>query len=309
MIVLDEKKVFNYHKETYIALGSFDGLHIGHLSLIEKTISLAAENNGLSMVFSFKNHPLTLVNKEIAPKLLMDNETKLEIIEKLGIDISCIVEFNENFMKIEPEEFIKILVKKYKAKGIIVGFNYRFGYKNRGDVNLLKSLSKEVGFELHILSACKYKDEVVSSTRIRECISNGNIEESNVMLLRPYMLKGKVKEGKKIGRTIGFPTANLDYNKDFVIPKVGVYYTNVEYNSKIYKGITSVGFNPTVNGKELTVETNILNFEKNIYEDELKIYFIERIRNEKKFNSLEELQSQLYKDKEYAAEHKVIINS
>ncbi|GIM27796.1 riboflavin biosynthesis protein [Clostridium polyendosporum] len=309
MIVLDEKKDLNYHKETYIALGSFDGLHIGHLSLIEKTISLATENNGLSMVFSFKNHPLTLVNKEIAPKLLMDNETKLEIIEKLGVDISCIVEFDESFMRIEPEEFIRTLVKKYKAKGIIVGFNYRFGYKNRGDIALLKSLSREIGFALYVLNAYNYKDEVVSSTRIRECISNGNIEESNVMLLRPYMLKGKVKEGKKIGRTIGFPTANLDYNKDFVIPKVGVYYTNVKHDSKIYKGITSVGFNPTVNGRELTVETNILDFKKNIYGDELKIYFIERIRNEKKFNSLQELQSQLYKDKEYAAEHKVVINS
>lgn len=305
MIVIDEKFNELSKENTYIALGSFDGLHIGHLTLINKAKELANEFNGKSMVFSFKNHPLSFIKPEFAPKLLMNNEEKITLLKELGIDICCLVNFNEEFMKIEPEDFIRLLCEKYKAKGIIVGFNYRFGYKNKGDLNLLKKLETIYGYKVYVLDAFTYKEEVVSSSRIREEISNGDIEEANKMISREYCLTGKVISGKKLGRKLGFPTANLEYDDNYVLPKVGVYYTKVLVNNEIYKGITSVGYNPTVNGDKLTVETYILDFNKEIYNSNIKVYFIKRIRDEKKFNSLEELVDQLKSDKEFAIKQQI----
>lgn len=308
MILINDGYEKKFTKPNYVALGSFDGIHQGHLKLINKAIEISKENNGLSMVYTFTNHPLTVINKEKAPKLIMDSKTKLEILDKLGIDMVCLVDFNQEFMHIEPEEFINILVERYNAKGIIVGFNYRFGHQNRGDIKLLQELSERLNFDLHVVSPYKSANEVVSSTKIRMSITEGNVQEATELLNRPFLLRGEVIDGKKLGRTIGFPTANLKINEDMVLPKIGVYYTNVEYFGEIYKGITSVGLNPTVCGKNITVETYILNFDKNIYGDELKVYFIERIRNEEKFNSLDALKNQLYKDKEFAKKRKIQIN-
>ncbi|GKU24747.1 bifunctional riboflavin kinase/FAD synthetase [Clostridium folliculivorans] len=307
MIIIDENSKISLQKSSFIALGSFDGLHLGHLSLINKTLELAKENSCSSMVFTFKNHPLTVVNKDRAPKLLLDNATKLEILEELGIDIACLVNFNEDFMKIEPEAFIEMLLRKYNAKGIIVGFNYRFGYKNKGDINLLKALSEKYGFELHIMGALMNEENIISSTKIRNLLIDGDLDDANALLTRPYILRGTVVRGKQLGRTLGFPTANTEVDSSSVLPKIGVYYTNTVYKSKLYKSITSIGYNPTVNGKNITIETYILNFNKNIYGDELKVYFLERIRNEEKFNSLKELQQQLISDKAFAESRKNLI--
>ena len=173
-------------------------------------------------------------------------------------------------------------------------------YKNKGDINLLKSLEAVYGYKVYVLDAYSYGEEVVSSSRIREEISNGDLEEANKMLSREYFLEGKVIHGKKLGRQLGFPTANLEYNSNYVLPKTGVYYTNVLVNNEIYKGITSVGYNPTVSGdKKLTVETYILDFSEEIYDLQMKVYFIKRIRDEEKFNSMEELINQLKDDRNF----------
>jgi riboflavin kinase/FMN adenylyltransferase len=258
MIIIDENSKISLQKSSFIALGSFDGLHLGHLSLINKTLELAKKNSCSSMVFTFKNHPLTVVNKDKAPKLLLDNRTKLEILEELGIDIACLVNFNENFMKIEPEAFIEMLLNKYNAKGIVVGFNYRFGYKNKGDINLLKALSEKHGFELHIMGALMNEENIISSTKIRNLLIDGDLNGANALLTRPYILRGTVVQGKQLGRTLGFPTANTEVDSSSVLPKIGVYYTNTVYKSKLYKSITSIGYNPTVKGKNITIETYIL---------------------------------------------------
>lgn len=299
MVVIDDIIMKNKECNNFIALGSFDGLHYGHLSLIRKTLELAKKNNGKSMVFTYKNHPKTLIRPEDAPKLIMDLKTKIDYLKEEGIDIVILREFTKDFMNIEAEEFIKLLCETYNIKGIIVGFNFKFGYKNLGDIELLKSLEKKYDFKLHVMEPYKTNNEVISSTRIREAITTGNVSDASKMLLKPYSLSGEVIYGKQIGRTIGTPTANLNYNKDMIIPKTGVYYTNIEYNGKKLKGLTSVGYNPTVNGKELTVETFILNFDKMIYGEEIKVYFIERIRDEIKFNSLNELINQIEKDKDF----------
>lgn len=287
-------------KSTYVALGSFDGIHKGHLALINKSIELSKNNDALSMVYTFKNHPRAFINKEGAPKLLVTLHEKVKILEDLNVDLSSFVEFDRNFMKLEPEGFIDNLIRNYNVKGIVVGFNYRFGHKNKGDVKLLKELCDLKGIELCVIEPFTYKAEVVSSTRIRKALLEGELDDANNMLGRYFFLSGEVVSGKRIGRTINFPTANLKTDEKVILPKIGVYYTNVEVNRKIYKGITSVGNNPTVNGKNITVETHILNFHEDIYGKNIKLYFISKIRSEKKFNSLEELKEQLIKDKKFA---------
>ncbi|MDS0524883.1 bifunctional riboflavin kinase/FAD synthetase [Clostridium sp. SHJSY1] len=288
----------------YIALGSFDGLHKGHLTLIEKLVDLVKDSKGKSIVYTFKNHPRTLINSKSVPKLLLDNFSKEEILKEKKVDLVYFEEFTEEFMKKTPEDFVKYLIEKFKIKGIVVGFNFRFGYKNMGDVKLLNELSLKYNFEVWVMKPCKFDEEVISSTRIREEISNGNLEKVSEMLTREYFLKGTVVYGRQIGRTIGFPTANLEYSKSILLPKDGVYYTNVLLKNIKYKGITSIGNNPTVNGNTITVETFILNFNGNIYGDEIKVRFIKRIRDNIKFNSINELKDQLNKDKIFAEKQK-----
>ncbi|MGL5380967.1 bifunctional riboflavin kinase/FAD synthetase [Clostridium sp.] len=307
MIVLNDIIIKDKHKDNYVALGSFDGLHLGHLSLIKKVVEMAREKNANSMVFTYINHPRALINKDLAPKLIMDLQSKIQCLEKEKIDVVALRNFTQEFMKMSPEDFIKLLCEDYNVKGIVVGFNFRFGHKNQGDVHLLEKLKNKYNYELHVMEPYKYKEDIISSTRVRGSIQEGKVSEAFEMLSRPFMIRGKVTHGKKLGRTIGFPTANLSFNEDVIIPKIGVYYTNVAWNGKLFKGITSVGNNPTVNGQQLTIETYILDFNSMIYDEEIEVYFIERIRDEKKFNSLDELVNQLFKDKEFALENKKIM--
>ncbi|MCD2501021.1 bifunctional riboflavin kinase/FAD synthetase [Clostridium sp. NSJ-145] len=297
MLVLDNVNLLEPKRSNYVALGSFDGLHIGHLSLINKVKELAKDNEGKSMVFTFKNHPRTVIMAENNLDLLMTNREKIDILLNENVDILALKTFDKEVMKMDPEEFIKWLCNDYSIRGIVVGFNFRFGYKNLGDIDLLNELKEKYNYELYVMEPYIYEGDVVSSTRIRKEILNGNVAIANKMLSRPYTINGNVVHGKKLGRQIGFPTANINLTEDKLIPKVGVYYTNVEVNGKIYKGITSIGNNPTVNGKELTIETYILDFDKYIYDEEIKLYFIDRIRDEMKFSGIDELVCQLKKDK------------
>lgn len=307
MIVIDDIIMDNKESDNYVALGSFDGLHYGHLSLVRKTVEVAREKNGKSMVFTYKNHPKTIVKPDSVPKLIMDLDTKLEYLEEENVDIVVLRSFTKEFMSMEAENFIKLLCEDYNVKGIVVGFNFRFGHKNLGNVDVLKNLQKKYGYELYIMDPYTYKGNAISSTRIRNCILEGEVKEATNMLSKPYSIKGKVIHGRHIGRRIGFPTANLEFNDKMVIPGKGVYYTNVKYKDRTFKGITSVGNNPTVNGKELTIETFILNFDEMIYDEELKVYFIEKIRGEMKFDSIDKLVAQIKKDEDFAMSKDIII--
>ena len=306
MLIYDNKAFDEESRNNYIALGSFDGLHLGHLSLVRKVKNLAAKNGGKSVVFTFKNHPRTFINNNNL-ELIMTNEEKLKVLECENINVVAFKDFDENIMKISPEDFVEWLCESYNVKGIVVGFNFKFGYKNLGDIELLKKFEEEYKYKLYVMEPCKIQGEIISSTTIRKELIEGNVRKAFNMLSRPYMLSGKVIDGKKLGRTIGFPTANLEIDKEKVIPKKGVYYTNVKINEKIFKGITSVGNNPTVDGQELTVETYILDFSNDIYGKEINIYFIDRIRDEIKFNNLNELIEQLKKDKKFAEKSSEVI--
>lgn len=307
MVILDDINFKKRTRESFVALGSFDGFHLGHLSLVDKTISLAKDNKGKSMVFTFKNHPRTLVTPSKKIELIMSNEEKINVLRDKNIDVLAFKTFDERIMKMDPEEFIKWICLDYSVKGIVVGFNFKFGYKNLGDLELLKKLKEKYEYDLWIIEPYKLDGEIVSSTKIRKLLSEGNVEGAFSMLSRPYSLLGEVIHGKKIGRTLGFPTANIKISSNKIIPAVGVYYTNVKVNEEFFKGITSVGHNPTVNGKELTVETFILDFDGYIYGKDITVYFIEKIRNQVKFNGISELICQLKKDREYAEEKQIIV--
>lgn len=300
MIVIEDNFNLIFDSPTYIALGSFDGLHLGHMSLITKVVELSKANKAKSMVYTFKNHPLSVIDSYRVPKLIMKNETKLKLLEKHDVDIVNLANFDMDFMMITPENFIRKMVESYKVKGVIAGFNYRFGYKNQGDVNLLVRMCKRLNVETYIMDSVKYGNEVISSTKIRELLSTGDITTANKMLIEPFSINGIVIQGRQLGHTIGFPTANLEFDKEFVIPKGGVYFTMLECNNRRYKGITNIGFNPTVKGNILSIETHILNFNKIIYGDKIKLYFVQRIRDEINFDSIESLSYQLEKDKKFA---------
>ena len=305
MLIIKDNFKTKLEFPTYIALGSFDGLHLGHMSLIDRTVQLAKENNAKSMVYVFQNHPLTVINPEISPKLIMSNNTKIKLLEDSGIDIVNLVSFDKDFMKITPEEFIKNMVNFYNAKGIIIGFNYRFGYKNLGDVQMLQRYSRVLGYKLYVCEAVSKNHELVSSSKIRHLIAEGDVVKARLLLGRPIAATGEVIKGKQLGRTIGFPTVNLNYNKGYILPKGGVYFTTIEYDNIIYKAITNIGYNPTVESGKLSVETYILGFDKQIYDEVIKINFIKRIRDEVKFDSIEQLKKQLEEDRKYAYNQKI----
>lgn len=308
MIVINNYSEKILESDNYVALGSFDGLHKGHLALINKALEVAEKKKGKSMVFTFKNHPRSFIYKNFSTNLIMENEKKIEILKDKKVDILCFKDFDVEFMKLSPEEFIKLLVEKYNVKGIVVGFNYKFGYKNLGNVELLTEFKQKFGYELYVIDKYLYDGDVISSTRIRKLILEGEVSEAMEMLSRPYSLIGKVVHGRKIGRTMGFPTANLDVNKNSILPKIGVYYTNVKVNNNLYKGITNIGNNPTVDGKKITIETYILDFDKDIYGEYMEVNFIKKIRDMKKFNDLKELKEELERNKEFARNQKLYIS-
>lgn len=294
-------------EKTYIALGSFDGLHWGHIKLINKCIEISKQNQGKSMVYTFINHPLTVVNPTSAPKLIMGNEDKIELLKEIGIDMTCLVKFDEKLMRLTPEQFILELINKYSMAGVVVGFNYRFGHRNSGDVQLLKELSEKYNFSLSVMKPENKDDELVSSSRIRKLIEDGDMVKANEMLYQTFKLNGRVVQGKKLGRKLGYPTANMEVNDKYVIPKNGVYYTVVKYKGKLFKAMTNVGLNPTVEEtNNVKIETYILDFEQDIYDEYIDLYFLERIRDEIKFSNIDELTKQMKNDYSYVNNRNIV---
>lgn len=286
-------------EKSVVTIGNFDGPHKGHQVLIKKTIEYAKLNNLKSVVFTFENHPANYFAPN-AVKNIVTNKEKIKRLKDLGIDYVINISFDEYMTKISAYDFVKeILVSKLNAKKIIVGYDFNFAKNKEGNTTVLKNLSSEFGFELEVVKPIKIKGQRVSSTLIRDLILKGRVCEVCDYLGYSYELSGKVIHSKKLGRTIGFPTANIDINEELIIPKGGIYVTKVYLDNEVYYGATNIGYNPTVNGQKLSIETNILEFNKDIYGEIIKIEFIERIRDEKKFSSIEELKNQLAKDTSY----------
>lgn len=286
-------------KESVVTIGNFDGIHKGHQVLIEKATEYAKKNNVISTVFTFNNHPVNYF-KPNSIKNIITNNDKIKILKTMGVDYIINIPFDEYMTKISGYDFVKdILIDKLGAKKIIVGHDFTFARNKEGNIDLLKELSKKNGFLLEIVNPVKIDDIRISSSYIRKLILDGKVEDARKYLGRNYKLSGEVIHSKKLGRTIGFPTANISIDENIIIPKVGIYATKVYVNGTIYYGATNVGYNPTVNGNKLSIETNILEFNDDIYGKIITIEFLERIRDEKKFNGIEELKSQLQKDTNY----------
>lgn len=296
---MENIKLQNYNEErfeTAIALGNFDGVHVGHKKLILSMVEAAKDLNLMPSILLFDNHTKKVTNGK-APLCLTSNVQKEQMVKALGVEVIYSILFDEYLMKSQPEEFVQnILVDKLNTKLVVVGFDYRFGHKASGDVEVLKDLGNKYGFKVIVLEPIYIEDILVSSTKIRELILDGNLELANMMLGRYYQMMGKVIPGNKIGRTLGFPTANLELMNNYTLPKLGVYRTKTIIGERTYLSATSVGYNPTFKNDNVKIESHIIDFEEKIYDQILYIDFIEYLREEAKFDNIDDLIDQIDKD-------------
>ncbi|RLD21114.1 MAG: hypothetical protein DRI33_00175 [Caldiserica bacterium] len=292
-------KIYKYgdsvKENTVVTIGMFDGVHRGHQLLIEETIKVAKMKNTTPFVYTFYSHPI----KEMKRKFLTLLEEKLFLLRENGIQCTYVVEMCNKFMKLSPEEFFKKeIVQKVNAKGIVVGEDFRFGYRRTGNVTYLKKLAKPFGIDVYSISLFDINGKTVSSSFIHQLIMNGKIETANAFLGYMFFISGDVVKGRGVGRLLGFPTANIAYkNGSKLLPPVGVYITLAETGGKFFQSVTNVGFNPTF-GKndQLKVEIYFIDEKKDLYGTDVKLHFLKRIRDEKKFDKPQNLIEQIHQD-------------
>ena len=295
----------NFHfqtKKNIITIGTFDGVHLGHKSILEKLKHATQNNQYESLVLTFFPHPRMVLQQDSSIKLLNTIDEKATLLEKYGIDNLIIHPFDEAFSNLTAEEFVKyILVDKLNIHKIIIGYDHRFGKNRTADINDLITFGKKYSFEVEQINAHEIDEIAISSTKIRKALLDGNIKLANQYLGYPYFISGIVVEGKKIGRTIGFPTANIQINENYkLLPKNGVYVVSSEIDNVLYFGMMNIGKNPTIGENDQSIEVHFFNLNEDIYNKNLQILILEHIREEQKFNSLSELQVQLDKDKLYS---------
>lgn len=297
-VIYGEEAIEKLNRSTGIGLGNFDGLHIGHMALINTLISESKLNNLDSVVYTFTKHPENILRKSLFTPLITSLNKKIELLGETALKYLYFDEFDESYSRMKPEAFVKkILVDRLKIKLAVAGFDYRFGYKGSGDVELLKDLGKKHNFKVVIIPPIKVDDYVISSTLIRNFIAKGSINKVFKLLGRHYSIIGEVKNGRRIGRTLGFPTANLIPEGYLILPQEGVYISKTLLNGVMYNSVTNVGKNPTFDDvQKLTVETHLLDFEGDIYGKRIEVFFVSKLRKEKKFGSKEELLKQIKKD-------------
>jgi len=295
--------ISNFHVENpVVTTGSFDGVHLGHLKIIRRLKEISLQTRGESVVFTFSPHPrLILFPGEGSLRLLTTLEEKKDLLEKAGVEHLIIYPFTKEFSQLSYIEFVRdILVGELRIKTLVVGYDHKFGKNREGDFEVLQNLSSVYHFAVEKLDVLLMDDINVSSTKIRNALQNGNIEKANQYLGYSFRLHGTVIEGQKLGRRIQFPTANIqasDPNK--IIPAYGVYAVYVHLDSNRYKGMMNIGTRPTIsNADQRSIEVHIIDFEGDLYNQPIEIEFIQKIREEQKFGSVEELKSQLEKDKQ-----------
>lgn len=285
-------------RPTGVGLGNFDGLHIGHMALINTLIKESRLNNLKSVVYTFTKHPENILRKKLFTPLLTTVDKKIELLEETPLNYLYFEKFDEDYSRMDPENFVRdILVGRLGAKLIVAGFNYRFGYMGNGNTDLLKELGKKYGYRVIIIPPIKIDNEVVSSTLIRQYVSRGNMDRVFKLLGRHYSINGEVAFGRNIGSKLGFPTANINPQSYMILPEHGVYATKTLLGGELYNSVTNIGRNPTFEGAvNITIETHILDFSGDIYGKKIEVYFISKLRGEKKFKSKDELIVQVHRD-------------
>jgi riboflavin kinase/FMN adenylyltransferase len=292
---------FKNVKNPVVTTGTFDGVHLGHQKIISRLQDVAKEHDGETVLLTFYPHPrMVLFPEDNELKLLNTQSEKISLLEKYGIDHLIIYPFTKEFSRLSSIEFVRnILANQIKTKRLVIGYNHHFGRNREGSFEHLKEYGPLYGFEVEEIPAKDIDHVEISSTKIRKALQTGDVKTAETYLGHSYSLSGKVVAGKQLGRTIGYPTANLFVEDKYkLIPADGIYAVHVEQNGAMYSGMLSIGNNPTVEGKGRSIEVNIFDFDKDIYGQQATVYFIERLRDEVKFNNLEELKIQLAKDKE-----------
>lgn len=290
---------FKPERKTVATIGTFDGVHIGHRKILEKIINTAKSLDCESLVLTFFPHPRMVLQESSNVKLLNTLKEKSILLEEIGIDNLIVHPFDKEFSRLTAEEFVKtILVDQLNIQKIIIGYDHRFGRNRIADINDLILFGKKYGFEVEQISAQEINDNAVSSTKIRNAILEGKIKLANEYLGYNYYFSGTVVKGKQLGRTIGFPTANIHIEELYkLVPKNGVYIVKCWYQNETIFGIMNIGNRPTVDGENQTIEVNLFDFNKEIYDEDLSVEVLEFIRDEIRFDSLDLLKIQIHKDK------------
>jgi riboflavin kinase/FMN adenylyltransferase len=286
-------------EKAVVTIGNFDGVHKGHQVLLRKTIQKARKINGVAIAITFEPHPIKVLKKD-GPPLITLYEQKSELIEKIGVDVLICIPFTKSFAAIDPRTFVvDFLLNKVGMKAMIVGNDYSFGKNREGSIDMLKKFSREYGFEITIPEWVQISDtwdDRISSTKIRELIMQGHVEEAPTLLGRYYQVRGTVVHGRdRGGKLLGFPTANI-HLLDELCPKTGVYAVTVECDAGIFHGVANIGYSPTFTDHIFTIEVHLMNFEGNLYDQKIRVNFIARLREEIKFSNIDELICQIRKD-------------
>jgi riboflavin kinase/FMN adenylyltransferase len=297
MQVDDELAQFLPPKETLLTIGVFDGVHLGHKFLISKLVSLAARQNLLSCVITFRQHPRDLLSTKTKLLFLSSLAEREQLLKNEGVDIVAALSFNRELAKLSARDFVSLLQKYLKMRGLVIGPDFTLGRNREGNTATLRSLGEEMGFSVTIVAPKIIDGEVASSTVIRQALADGNMEKVMRLLGRPFNLQGKVTRGEHRGTGIGFPTVNLSIDAKMAIPPDGVYATRAYIGGQEFQAMTNIGKRPTFgDSNERTIEAFILNYNQEIYGKEVKIEIIQRLREEKHFDSIEELKKQIAED-------------
>lgn len=290
---------FHSTKKTILTLGTFDGVHIGHKKILERITQNTENGKYESLVLTFFPHPRMVLQEKSEIKLLNTIAEKTKLLEATGIENLIIHPFDESFSRLTAEEFVhSILVDQFQIQKIIIGHDHRFGRNRTANIDNLIAYGAEYGFEVEQISAQEIQDVSVSSTKIRKALTEGKMDLANEYLGYDYFLSGKIVKGKQLGRTIGFPTANIEIEEDYkLIPKTGVYAVKALIDQKEIFGMMNIGFNPTVNGQKQTIEVNLFDFDADIYDKEIEVSLLHFLREEQKFGSIDLLKEQLNQDR------------
>jgi riboflavin kinase/FMN adenylyltransferase len=296
---------FKSNTQSVITIGTFDGVHVGHRAIMERLVASAKEQGLVSTVLTFFPHPRMVLQKNSDIKLINTLSEKKQLLEDIGLDYFVVEPFTHEFSRLSALEYVRdVLVTQLKAKKIIIGYDHRFGRNRNADIQDLKKYGEQFGFEVEEISAQQLDEVSVSSTKIRKALAKGDIQTANTYLGYAFTIEGVVTKGKALGRTIGYPTANLHVPQTYkLIPKNGVYVVKALVNNTLTYGITSIGTNPTVGGTAKSIETFFLDTNTDLYGKELQLHFLQHIREEATFKDLESLKQAIQKDEAFARDY------
>lgn len=302
--IINDLSNFKSDKSTFVTIGTFDGVHIGHQKVIKDLVKNAIQNNATSVLLTFFPHPRMVLNKTSNIKLINTIDERIQRLKGMGLDVLVVHKFTKEFSKQTALNFVKsVLVDKLNIAKLIIGYDHQFGQNREGDFEHLKSYGKSLNFNVKEISKLDIDNFAVSSTLIRKAIENGNIEKANNYLGYNYMITGNVVKGENLGQKIGFPTANIQLRESYkLLPKTGAYVVKSEIENQTIFGMMNIGFRPTVSGENQTIEIHFFDFNKDIYGTIIQIDVLAYLRDEQKFDSIKSLTNQLQKDKQNSLE-------